>query len=95
MDHRTNLVIQTFSNLPLVFRIENLLQWLCGYFNHNPKRHLEFTKLAKVMETKGNKILHNIKSRWTSMINPIKRVLPEYYTLLMKMALDVATIPYV
>jgi hypothetical protein len=54
---------------------------------------MEFTKLAKVMETKGNKILCNIKTKWTSMINPIKRVLPEYYTLFMKMALDVATIP--
>jgi hypothetical protein len=86
-------VIQTLSNLPLVFYIENLLQCLYGYFNHSPNRHLEFIKLAKVMETEGNKIIRNIKTRWTFMINPIKQMLPKYYTLLMKMTLDVATIP--
>jgi hypothetical protein len=68
-------------------------QCLYGYFNHNPKRHLEFSKLTNVMETKGNKILRNIKTRWTSMINPNKWVVLEYYILLMKMALDIATIP--
>jgi hypothetical protein len=45
------------------------------------------------METKGNKILYNIKIRWNSMINPIKQVLFEYHILFMKMALDAATIP--
>ncbi len=39
------------------------------------------------METKNNKILCNIKIRWISMINLVKRVLFEYCTLLMKMAL--------
>jgi len=87
-------MIQTFSNLPLVFYIENLLQCLYGYFNHSPKRHLEFIMLAKVMEIEGNKIICNIKTRWTSMINPIKQMLPKYYTLLMKTTLDVATIPF-
>jgi len=63
MAHWSNLVVQTLSNLPLVFCIENLLQYLYGYFNHSPKRHMEFTKLAKIMETKGNKMLPNIKTR--------------------------------
>jgi hypothetical protein len=63
MAHRTNIAMQTLSNLPLVFCIENLLQYLYGYFNHSPKKHFEFTKLTKVMETKGNKILPNIKTR--------------------------------
>ncbi len=53
MGHWTNLVIQTLSHLPLVSRIEAFLQCLYVYFNHNPKRRLEFTKLAKIMETKG------------------------------------------
>jgi hypothetical protein len=61
MAHQTNLVVQTLSNLPLVFCIENLLQYLCGYFNHSPKRHLE--KLTKIMETNDNKILPDIKTR--------------------------------
>jgi hypothetical protein len=50
-------------NLLLVFRIENLLQCLYGYFGHNLKKHLEFTKLAQIMEIKSNKILCNIKIR--------------------------------
>ncbi len=77
----------------MVFCIENLLQCLYGYFNHSPKRHLEFTKLVEIMEIKRNKILRNIKIKWNFMINPIKQVLSEYHILLTKMALDVATIP--
>jgi len=56
--------------------------------------HLEFTKWVRIMEIKGNKILWNIKITWISMINPIKCVLSMYCTLLMKMALDAATIPF-
>jgi hypothetical protein len=93
MAHQTNLVLQTLSNLPLIFHIENLLQCLYGYFSYNPKKHLEFTKLIKIMEIKG-KILWNIKTRWIFMINPIKHVLSKYRTLIMKMALDVPTIPF-
>jgi len=40
------------------------------------------------MATKGNKILQNVKTRWVLMLNPTKRVMAEYKTLLMKMALD-------
>jgi hypothetical protein len=93
MAHRTNLAIQTFSNVPLLFHIENLLQCLYGYFNHNPKRHLKFTKLVEIMETKSNKILWNIKIKWISMISLVKCVLSKYHTLLIKMALDAPTTP--
>ncbi len=34
-------------------------------------------KLAKVMETKGLKILHNIKTIWINMVVPSKVVLEE------------------
>ncbi len=84
MAHHSNLVVQTLSNLPLVSRIEILLQCLYGYFNHILKMHLEFTKWAKIME---------IKITWISMINPIKCVLSMHCTLFMKMALDAPTIP--
>lgn len=33
-----------------------------------PKKHLKFTKLAKIMETKGNKILQNMKIKWTYVV---------------------------
>ncbi len=40
----------------------------------------KFIKLVEIMETKGNKILCNIKTRWISMINRIKQVLSEDHT---------------
>jgi hypothetical protein len=45
------------------------------------------------METNGNKILQNIKTRWISMLSPLLHVLSKYHTLFMKMALD-ATITF-
>ncbi len=57
MAHCTNLVMQSLSRLPLVIRLENMLQTLHSYFAHSLKRHLEFIKLAKFMQIKGNKIL--------------------------------------
>jgi len=59
-----------------------------------PKRHLKCTKIVKIMETKGNKILWNIKTRWISMISLVKRVLSKYRILFMKMALDAPIIPF-
>jgi hypothetical protein len=53
---------------------------------------LEFDKLAKIMETKGNKILRNIKIKWISMLNPVLHMLSKYRIFFLKMALDVATI---
>jgi hypothetical protein len=40
------------------------------------------------METKGNKLLHNIKTQWISILCPLKHLLEEFHLLLMKMALD-------
>ncbi len=88
MAHETNLTIQTFSNLPLVSCIESLLQCIYAYFNHSPKRHLEFAKLIEIMETKGNEILQNIKTRWISMLNLVKCVLFKNCILYMKMTLN-------
>jgi hypothetical protein len=88
MAHRTNFVVQTLSHLPMVKRIEGLLSTFYNYFYKSPKRHLEFTKLAKIMETKGAKILKNIKTQWITMLSPIKHVMVEYMILLMKMAIE-------
>jgi hypothetical protein len=40
------------------------------------------------MATKGNKIFWNVKTRWISMLNLVKRVMVEYKTLFVKMTLD-------
>jgi hypothetical protein len=85
MAHHTNLVVQALSMFRLVKHIENLLQTLHVYFACFLKRHLEFTKLAQMMETKGNKILGKIKIWWILMLSP---VMVEYKTLLVKMAID-------
>jgi hypothetical protein len=53
---------------------------------------LEYSKLAKVMQKKGLKILKNVNTRWISMIAPTKRVWYEYKPLLVKMVEDVATV---
>jgi hypothetical protein len=46
--------------------------------------------LAKVLQTKGLKILHNVKTQWISMLAPIKLVLAEYKNLVVKMGDDMA-----
>jgi hypothetical protein len=41
------------------------------------------------METKGLKLLRNVKTRWISMLNPTKKVIAKYMIkLLVKMGLD-------
>jgi hypothetical protein len=44
--------------------------------------------LAKTLETKGLKLLQNIKTCWISMLNPLKCVLGEYKSLVVKMQID-------
>ncbi len=41
--------------------IKDLLQSLYSFFFHNPKRHIEFLKLAKLMKKKERKFVeyHN------------------------------------
>jgi hypothetical protein len=88
MAHCTNLAAQTLLGLLLVKHIESLLQTLHAYFAHSFKWHLEFTKFDEVMERKGNKIVCNVKTRWISMLSFAKKLLAEYKTLLVKMAMD-------
>jgi len=40
------------------------------------------------METKDNKMLRNVTTRWISMMSPVMRVLNEYKTVIVKMGLD-------
>ncbi len=91
MARRTNLGVQIMLHLQMVSRFEGLLQNVYNYFSKSPKRHLEFTKLAKLMEPKGAKILKNVKTRSISMLNPTWHVMVEYKTLLVQMAFNVPT----
>ena len=42
------------------------------------------------METKGNKMLRNMETRWISMQSLAQRIMSEFRTLLVKMAIDMS-----
>jgi hypothetical protein len=68
-----------------------MLVSLYAFFSHSPKRHIEFQKLAKTLQSKGLKILKNVTTHWISMLSPAVRVINEYKVLLVKMQLDSQT----
>ncbi len=88
MAHRTNLVVKILFHMLMVNKIEGSLSTFYNYFCKSHKRHLGFTKLAKIMETIEAKILKNVITRWINMLSLAKHVMVEYKTLLMKMAID-------
>ncbi len=88
MAHKTNLVIQILFHLLMVNKIEGFLSTLYIYFCKSCKRHLDFTKFAKIMEIKKAKILKNVKTQWISMLSLAKHVMEKYKTLSIKMAID-------
>jgi hypothetical protein len=92
-NHRINLVVETLSNYPMVSRLESLFQSMYSYFCRSNKQHAELQKLVDLMETKGNKMLRNVDTRWISMRSPAKRVTSEYTTLMVKMGFDMASGP--
>jgi hypothetical protein len=59
-------------------KLEGILQATYTYFSFSPKRHFEQCKLAQLLDTKGNKLLRNMKTRWIFMLFLGKRVLEEY-----------------
>jgi hypothetical protein len=86
--HRTNLVVEALSGLPVLQKLETLCKSLHAYFSGSPKCHLEFRKLAEVVETEGLKILNKVATRWISLLEPLKRICCEYKTLIVKFAKD-------
>ena len=87
--HRTNLAAKALTELPLFESVEILLRKTHNYFSHSPKRHLEFVKLAEVMETKGLRLLKNVQTRWVSLLEPLRRFLAQYRVVMAKMAEDI------
>ena len=59
-----------------------------AYFKLSPKMHLQFVKLVELVETKGLKLLKNVKTRWISLIEPLRRIIQEYRVLLTNMKED-------
>jgi hypothetical protein len=62
--------------------IEMIMQNMYGYFNYSSKWHLEFQKFAQILDTKGKKIMKNVKTRWMSMLeNMLKWIMVKYHPL--------------
>lgn len=66
-------------------QIEDLLKTFLAYFKFSPKKRLEFVRLVELMETKGLKLLKNVKSCWVYTVEPLIQILQEYRVLLVKM----------
>ena len=68
--------------------LEKPIASMYSYLSASPKHTLGFPKLAICLEPKGNKILHNITTRWISMIGPTKSVLEKFKVLVTKLAIN-------
>jgi len=89
MAHKCNLAAKTLSALPIFTIIEQLIQKVHSYFSKSPKRLSEYQKLTQVMETKGLKPLLQVTTRWVSLLEPLRRLLADYRTLMAKMKTDI------
>jgi len=88
MAYRFNLAFKMLSSLNIMAAIEDLLQTCHKYFASSPKKLVEFHCLAQGMDTKGLKLLKNVATRWVSLIDPLKRLLSKYCTVVAKMNID-------
>jgi hypothetical protein len=76
-----NLVVWSLYNLIVIAHIEAFMVNLYNYFSHSwndiwvPKKFI-------IMEIKGNNIIKNVKTRWMSMLEPLKQILVKYRPLL-------------
>jgi hypothetical protein len=86
--HRLQLCAKSLSQLDLMESIEALLLHSHSYFAHSPKKVSELRTLAQLMETKGLKLLKNVKTRWISCHLPIRSLLFEWKSLMAKMWAD-------
>jgi hypothetical protein len=67
---------------------EDVLQTSHAYFAHSPNRVTKFRTLALLMETKGLKLLKNVKTRWISCHAPMRRLILEWKPIMAKMFED-------
>ena len=83
--HKLQLAAQVLSETELMSTVEDVLQTTHAYFAHSPKRISEFCTLAQLMETKGFKLLKNVKTRWISCHAPMRRLILEWKPVMAKM----------
>ena len=81
--HHLNLAAQSLSSNTVMHSVEEVLHTTHKYFPHSPKKAAEFKALAQQLESKGLKMLKNVKTRWMSCLPPIWRLLAEYRVIAM------------
>jgi hypothetical protein len=60
------------------------------FLAHFPKKFANFQKLANLLQTKGNKFICNVKTRWINMLFPAKQVHPKFHPFIIKMHVESA-----
>jgi hypothetical protein len=86
--HKLQLCAKSLSQLDLLSSIENLLLKSHVYFNHSPKKVIEFRSLAQLLDTKGLKLLKNVRTRWISSHSPMRWLLSEWKSMMAKLHAD-------
>ena len=75
--HKLQLAAQVLSETELISTAKDVLQTSHAYFAHLPKRAFEFRTLAQQMETKGLKLLKNVKTLRINCHAPMQRLILE------------------
>jgi hypothetical protein len=86
--HKINLAVKTLSQFPVVHVVEELMRVSYAYFSHSPKKYNEYKNFASTIDTKGLKVIKNVTTRWLSLLEPMKRLMSEFQTILGKMEVD-------
>ena len=86
--HRLNLAAQSLFQLTVMHAVEEVLRSTHAYFAHSPKKAAEFRALCQQLESKGLKLLKNVKTRWMNCLGPIRRLLAEYKGVIATMLAD-------
>jgi hypothetical protein len=60
VSHHSNLMVECLNELDMVARIELLLTLMYTYFAKSSKRHNKLEKLTKLLNSKGDKMPHNV-----------------------------------
>lgn len=66
--HHTILCVEKLDDMQIIKKIEVLSLHLFLYFVHNNKWQIEFRRLVANLETEGNKIGKNVKTRWIYIV---------------------------
>lgn len=87
-EHRLQLYVKSLSQLDLLSTIEDLLMKSHAYFNHSPKKVTEFHSLEQLLDTKGLKLLKNVKTWWINCYSPMLWLLSKWKSVMVKMHAD-------